>query len=69
MANPLDFAMRMIEGNPSVGNNAVNRNYIDILKRGDSTQGRQIADNLCQTYGVSYEEAVRQAKSFFGIKV
>lgn len=68
MLNPLDFARQLIERNPALGDNRVNRNYIDVLKRGDSTQGRQIAENLCQTYGVSPEEAIRQAKSFFGIR-
>ncbi len=68
MANSMkDFALMMISRNPRVANNPQFKQMIDVIQNGNDTQGQQIAENICKTYGVSKEDAVADAKRFFGI--
>lgn len=69
MSNPiLNLAMTMISNNPQIANNPQAKSMIEVIQSGDAERGRQIAENLCSTYGVSKEDAVKQAKSFFKIQ-
>ena len=69
MTNPiLNLAMTMISNNPQIANNPQAKSMIEVIQSGDAERGRQIAENLCNTYGVSKEDAVKQAKSFFKIQ-
>lgn len=43
------------------------QSYIDTLKSGDASRGEQLAMNLCNTMGVSKDEAIAQARQFFHI--
>lgn len=63
----MDFAMGMISRNPKVANNPRAQQLISVIQNGDSAQGEKIAENLCQTYGVTKEQALDDAKKFFGI--
>lgn len=63
----MQFALNMIEKNPNVGNNPMARQMIEVLKSNDAKKGEEIANNLLNTYGVSREDAISQAKKFFGI--
>lgn len=68
MNNPLmNFAMAMINKNPAIQNNPQAKEYINIIQNNDSTRGEQIATNLCNTYGVTKEQAIAQAKKYFGL--
>ncbi len=68
MANSMkDFALMMISRNPRVANNPQFKQMIDVIQNGDDEQGQQIAENICKTYGVSKEDALTDAKRFFGI--
>lgn len=51
------------------GNNLTQtqQDYINVIKNGDSSQGEQIANNLCNSMGLSKEEAITQARNFFHI--
>ena len=62
-----DIAINMISKNPQFANNPQAQNYLQIIRSGDSQQGEQIARNLCQTYGVTPDQAVQQARSFFNL--
>ncbi len=64
----MDFAMGMISRNPKVANNPRAQQLISVIQNGDSAQGEKIAENLCQTYGVTKEQALDDAKKFFGIR-
>ncbi len=64
----MDFAMGMISRNPKVANNPRAQQLISVIQNGDSDQGEKIAENLCQTYGVTKEQALDDAKKFFGIR-
>lgn len=69
MNNPiLNLAMTMISNNPQIANNPQAKSMIEVIQSGDAERGQQIAENLCNTYGVSKEDAVKQAKSFFKIQ-
>ena len=63
--NPRDLAMNMIRNNPKVANNPNAQEFINVIQIGDAAKGQQIAQNLCNTYGVTPEEAMQQAKQFF----
>lgn len=62
-----DFALNIICNNPNIANNPNAQQMIDVIRRGDAAQGEQIANNLCQTYGISRDQAIQQARSLFHI--
>lgn len=59
------FALRMIQQNPQVANKPLGKEFINILQSGDAQRGIQLANNLCQTYNTSPNEAVEQARNYF----
>lgn len=63
----LNFAMQLLQNNPQLAQNPNSQAMIQALQTGDAQAGQMIARNLCQTYGVSPEQAVQQAKRFFNI--
>lgn len=65
--SPIEFALRMIKNNPKFANNPQYQNYIQILESGDAQKGEELANNLLNTYGVTKEDALAQAKNFFHI--
>lgn len=67
MPNFMQMAMNLISQNPNIANNPQAQNLIQIIQNGNSEEGQKIAQNLCQTYGVSPEDAIKQAKQFFNI--
>lgn len=66
--NMMQFAMSMLKQNPNIVNNPQAQAMLQVLQSGDAQKGQQIAQNLCQSYGISPEQAVSQAASFFNIK-
>lgn len=65
MPNMIDFALQMIQNNLSIQNNPNAREMIDVIKSGDADKGRQIAMNICNTYGIDPKDAEAQARAFF----
>lgn len=66
MNNP--FISRMInqlKSNPQMSNNQLAQNLLTVIQNGDSKKGEEIAMNLCKSYGITPEEACRQAMAFF----
>lgn len=66
--NPLDFAMQAIRNNPNIANNPNAQSMLNVLQNGSNEEREQLANNLCQSYGVTPEQAIQQAKSFFKIQ-
>lgn len=60
--NLMQFAMNMLKQNPNVARNPQAQAMLQVLQSGDAQKGQQIAQNLCQTYGITPEEAVKQAR-------
>lgn len=67
MPNLKDFALDYIRQNPNVANNPNAQGMLNVIESGDSAKGEQIARNLCQTYGITPEQAIQQAKQFFDL--
>ena len=63
----MNFAVGLISRNPRVANNPRAQQLISVIQNGDQEQGEKIAENLCETYGVTKEQALSDAKKFFGI--
>lgn len=63
-----NFAMNILMKNPNVANNPQAQQLIQMIQNGDSAQGEKMAENLCETYGMTKDQALTEAKKFFGIK-
>lgn len=57
----------LIQRNPNIANNPRNKAMLEAIQNGDSVKGEQLANNLCQSYGVTREQALAQAKQYFHI--
>lgn len=67
--NPfIDYATQVMQQNPNMTNNPLGKNFMSILQNGDEKKGEEMARNLCQSYGMSVEEAYNQAMRYFGRK-
>lgn len=67
MNNPImNFAMNILRNNPNVANNPRNQELLNVLQNGDAQRGKEIAENLCNSYGMSKDDAIKQARNFFG---
>lgn len=67
MMDMRDFALNMISRNPNVANNPNTQEFINVIRSGDEERGKQIAVNICQNMGLTQEEAIGEAKKFFGL--
>lgn len=66
MNNPLVQTMiDRIKSNPNIAGNPQALAYIEVLESGDSKRGQELANNLLETYGMTREDALAQAKQFF----
>lgn len=63
----MNFAMNAIAKNPQLASNPQAQELINVIKSGDAIKGEQIARNICQSYGVTPEQALDKATGFFGI--
>lgn len=67
MPNLEQLAMLLLQKNPNVANSPQGKQFIEILKNGDVEKGQNMAKNFCESYGVTPEDAYKQAKQFFNI--
>lgn len=67
MMNMQNIAMNIIQRNPQIANNPNAQNLLNVIQSGDQKRGEEIANNLCETYGISREDALQKAKQFFNI--
>lgn len=68
MMNPMQFAMQALQQNPNIANNPNAQHMIQVLQNGTDQEREELAKNLCQSYGVTPEQAIQQAKSFFKVQ-
>lgn len=61
------MAMNRIASDPRMQNNPQAREFMSIMQSGDISRGEEMARNLCNSYGISQQQALQQAKSFFRI--
>lgn len=62
------FALNRLQSNPQFASNPQAQALMNAIQNGDSAKGEEVARNICKTMGMSEEEALKQAKQFFGIK-
>lgn len=62
-----DFALNLIARNQNVQNNPQAKEFLSVIQNGDSARGEQIANNICNTYGIPKDKALTDAKKFFNI--
>lgn len=67
MQTPRDFALRLISRNPNIANNPSAQQLLQVVQENDSTKGAQIAQNICDSYGITREQAIQEAKRLFGL--
>ncbi len=60
-------ALEQLKSSPNVSNNPMAQGMVDLIESGDSARGEQMAKNLCESMGLTQDEALKQAKAFFGI--
>lgn len=66
MNNPMIAGMiRKLTTDPSMVSNPVAQNLLAAIQSGDSKKGEEIAKNLCNSYGITPEEAYNKALAFF----
>lgn len=63
-----NFAINLLQKNPNMVNNPQAQQLLKMIQNGDSAQGEKMAENLCETYGMTKDQALTEAKKFFGIK-
>lgn len=64
----VDSMLKRLTANPAIADNPQARTYIDVLQSGDAQRGEEIANNLLETYGMTKDQALAQAKQFFHIR-
>lgn len=65
MPNLEQFAMTLLKKNPNIANSPQGKQFMQILQNGDVAAGQQMAQNFCQAYGDTPEEAMKKAERFF----
>lgn len=64
------YAQNLIRNNKnSLPNAPWVKGAVEAIMSGDATKGAEIANNLCSSFGVSREDAVRQSMQEFNIKL
>lgn len=67
MNNPMIANMiNRLKSDPSYATNPVAQSMVTAIMTGDAKKGEEIARNLCETYGITPDEACRRAMSMFG---
>lgn len=59
------FALNLINQNPQIAQNPNAQSMLNVIQSGDSQKGEEIARNLCNSYGITPDQALTQAKQFF----
>lgn len=61
------LAMRALQAYPEVlQNNPRAQELASLIQSNDANRGMQVANNLCNSYGTSREDALSLAGKFFG---
>lgn len=63
----MDSMVKRLTANPAIADNPQAQSYIRVLQSGDAAKGEELANNLLETYGMTKEQAMQQAMSFFRI--
>ncbi len=62
--NPQQLLQMAIQRNPNLQNNPQAQQYIQVLMSGDAQRGQELASNICNSMGVTPQQAVQQAQNY-----
>lgn len=62
----LQVLLSRLQNNPNFKNNPQAQEMLNVILTGDSKRGEELANQILQQNGVSREEGVNKARSFFG---
>lgn len=62
--SPQQFVQRMVQMNPQMLNNPQYKHYYDVIMSGDQNAANQLAQNLCNSYGVTPQQGMQQFQQF-----
>lgn len=68
MMGPKEILMEFLKKNPNVANNPQMQSYIDALNSGDQQRIKELGMNICNSFGVTPDQARTETMRFFGIK-
>lgn len=63
----IEMMLNRIEASPQYASNPNAQAMVECIRSNDAQRGREIASNLCKTYGISPEQAVQQARGMLGL--
>lgn len=61
-----EFAKTLLAQNPDKANTPLGKKLLQILESGDYAEGKKVANNLCESYGMSRQDFTQKAEKFFG---
>lgn len=61
------IAIQALKRRPDIANTPQGQEFLNILESGDDARGQQMAQNYCQTYGMSEQDAIQKVRQFFNI--
>lgn len=67
MLDPRSFALNLLARNPNIANNPQAISMLNVIRSGDDAKGQEIARNICNSMGVTEQDALNQAKQFFNL--
>ena len=64
--SPRDLITQLMQRNPNIANNPQAKSYIDTVMGGNQEQIKNLAMNICNSYGITPEQARNDTMRFFG---
>lgn len=61
------IAIQALKHRPDIANTPQGQEFLKILESGDDARGQQMAQNYCQSYGMSEQDAIQKVRQFFNI--
>lgn len=63
----MNFVAMKLRANPQVANTPIGQQFVQILQSGNDAAGQQLAMNICNSLGISKEQALQDARNGFHI--
>lgn len=65
----VQFAKNLMSKNLNLSGSPMGQTFTNILNSGNASAGEELANNIISSMGISKEEAIKQAGSYFGFDV
>lgn len=61
------MALEVLKKRPDIAGNPRAQEMLRVLQEGNAEEGERLANNLLSNYGMTKEQGLEQARSFFGL--